>query len=162
ANNPGLYAALERDYGVPAGVLIAIHGMETGFGNFMGDTPVVSAITTLAYDCRRPGFFTPHAISALMLVDRGEIPNATIGARHGQLPASEGLAAGARLSAGRAEFRGDQGMERGRSLSAGNCHHGPAHRRLSHAERRLRVCSRPASPLGIIHRSTQNRRAAGA
>ncbi|SIT84953.1 lytic murein transglycosylase [Pontibaca methylaminivorans] len=85
ANNPGLYAALERDYGVPAGVLIAIHGMETGFGNFMGDTPVVSAITTLAYDCRRPGFFTPHAISALMLVDRGEITNATIGARHGEL-----------------------------------------------------------------------------
>ncbi len=85
ARNPGLYAALERQYGVPAGILIAIHGMETGFGNFMGDTPVVSAITTLAYDCRRADFFTPHAIGALKLVDHGAITGATKGARHGEL-----------------------------------------------------------------------------
>ena len=36
ARNPEFYAALERQYGVPAGVLIAIHGMETAFGGFMG------------------------------------------------------------------------------------------------------------------------------
>ena len=40
AKNPEFYAALERQYGVPAGILLAIHGMETGFGNFMGDTNV--------------------------------------------------------------------------------------------------------------------------
>ncbi|MBI6629164.1 lytic murein transglycosylase [Pontibaca salina] len=85
ARNPEFYAALERQYGVPAGVLIAIHGMETGFGNFMGDTPVVSAITTLAYDCRRSDFFVPHAIGALKLVDHGAITGATLGARHGEL-----------------------------------------------------------------------------
>lgn len=85
ARNPAFYAALERTYGVPAGVLITLHGMETGFGRFMGDSPVVSAITTLAYDCRRSDFFTPHAIAALTLVDRGEITAATLGARHGEL-----------------------------------------------------------------------------
>ncbi|TDL79677.1 lytic murein transglycosylase [Palleronia sediminis] len=85
AQNPQLYAALEQRYGVPAGVLIAIHGMETGFGGFMGNSNVVSAITTLAYDCRRSGFFTPHAMGALMMVDRGMIsPNAR-GAKHGEL-----------------------------------------------------------------------------
>ncbi|MCE6960561.1 lytic murein transglycosylase [Cereibacter sphaeroides] len=85
AKTPDFYAALERRYGVPAGVLLAIHGMETGFGNFMGDTNVVSAIATLAYDCRRSDFFTPHLIAALVLVDRGSISTASVGAKHGEL-----------------------------------------------------------------------------
>lgn len=85
ARNPEFYATLERTYGVPAGVLLAVHGMETGFGNFMGDTNVVSAIATLSYDCRRTDFFTPHLLAALQLVDRGSISPATIGARHGEI-----------------------------------------------------------------------------
>lgn len=85
AANPAFYASLEKAYGVPAGVIIAIHGMETGFGRFMGDSRVVSAITTLAYDCRRTDFFVPHAIGALKLVDQGAITGATKGAKHGEL-----------------------------------------------------------------------------
>lgn len=85
AKNADFYAALEQQYGVPAGVLIAIHGMETGFGGFMGDTNVVSAIATLAYDCRRSDFFTPHLIAALKLVDSGTIDVGTVGAKHGEL-----------------------------------------------------------------------------
>ncbi len=85
AADPAFYAALEKHYGVPAGVLIAIHGMETGFGRFMGDSQVVSAIATLAYDCRRSEFFIPHAIGALKLVDQGTVTMATKGAKHGEL-----------------------------------------------------------------------------
>lgn len=85
ARNPEFYAALERQYGVPAGVLIAIHGMETAFGGFMGDSRVVSAIVTLTYDCRRSEFFRPHAIGALKLVDQGAITGDTRGAKHGEL-----------------------------------------------------------------------------
>ena len=85
ARNPNFYAALERQYGVPAGVLIAIHGMETAFGGFMGDSRVVSAIVTLTYDCRRSEFFRPHAIGALKLVDQGAITSDTLGAKHGEL-----------------------------------------------------------------------------
>jgi lytic murein transglycosylase len=85
AKNAGFYAALEQQYGVPAGVIIAIHGMETGFGGFMGDTNVVSAIATLTWDCRRSDFFRPHLIGALKLVDAGEISPATVGAKHGEL-----------------------------------------------------------------------------
>ncbi len=83
--NPSLYANLEAQYGVPAGVLIAIHGMETGFGGFMGDSSVVAAISTLAYDCRRTEFFQPHALAALKLVDQGVITGNTKGAKHGEL-----------------------------------------------------------------------------
>lgn len=85
SRNANFYASLERQYGVPAGVIIAIHGMETGFGGFMGNSSVVSAITTLAYDCRRSSFFVPHAVGALMLVDRGSITGSTKGAKHGEL-----------------------------------------------------------------------------
>lgn len=85
ARNPSFYASLEKKYGVPAGVIIAIHGMETAFGNFMGDSNVVSSISTLAYDCRRSDFFTGHALAALKLVDRGVISPNSIGAKHGEL-----------------------------------------------------------------------------
>ncbi len=85
ARDAAFYDSLERQYGVPASVLIAIHGMETGFGGFMGDTSVVSAIVTLTYDCRRSDFFRPHAIGALKLVDQGTITVETRGARHGEL-----------------------------------------------------------------------------
>ncbi|MGB4828425.1 MAG: lytic transglycosylase domain-containing protein [Paracoccaceae bacterium] len=83
--NRTFYDSLEARYGVPAGVILAIHGMETGFGGFMGDTNVVSAIATLTYDCRRSDYFRPHLIGALMLVDRGSITSKTVGAKHGEL-----------------------------------------------------------------------------
>lgn len=85
AKNANLYAALEQRYGVPAGVLLAIHGMETAFGGYMGDTNIVSAIATLTYDCRRSDFFRPHLIGALKLVDQGTISSASVGAKHGEL-----------------------------------------------------------------------------
>lgn len=85
AKSADFYASLEARFGVPSGVILAIHGMETGFGNFMGDTNVVSAIATLAYDCRRSEFFTGHLIAALQLVDQGTIDTGTIGARHGEV-----------------------------------------------------------------------------
>lgn len=84
AKNAGLYTALEQRYGVPAGVLLAIHGMETAFGGFMGDTNIVSAIATLTYDCRRSDFFRPHLIGALRLVDEGSITSRSVGAKHGE------------------------------------------------------------------------------
>ncbi len=82
---PDFYAALERAYGVPAGILLAIHGMETGFGRNMGTTPVVDSITTVAYDCRRSDFFTPHALAALKLVDAGNLAPDQRGAAHGEM-----------------------------------------------------------------------------
>lgn len=85
ARDAAFYDALERQYGVPAGVIIAIHGMETAFGTFMGDSNVLSAIATLAYDCRRSAFFAGHTIAALQLVDRGSISPQSVGAKHGEL-----------------------------------------------------------------------------
>lgn len=84
-SNAALFQRIESRYGVPAGPLLAIWGMETGFGGYMGKQNTISAITTLAYDCRRPGFFTPHAIAALKLVDSGALSAKTVGAMHGEV-----------------------------------------------------------------------------
>jgi len=83
--NAALFDSIERNYGVPAGVLLAIWGMETNFGASMGNQNTVSAIVTLAYDCRRPQFFAPHAIAALKLVDSGVLSAGSVGAMHGEI-----------------------------------------------------------------------------
>jgi lytic murein transglycosylase len=85
AANAALFASLEKRYGVPAGPLIAIWGMETAFGNYMGNQPVLSAVATLAYDCRRPEYFTDQLYAALQLVDRGVLAGGTRGAMHGEV-----------------------------------------------------------------------------
>jgi len=85
AANAALFASIEKRFGVPAGPLIAIWGMETGFGNFMGTQPTVSAVATLAYDCRRPEYFTDQLYAALELVDRGVLSGETRGAMHGEV-----------------------------------------------------------------------------
>ena len=83
--NAALFAKLEKRFGVPPGPLIAIWGMETAFGAYMGSQNTVSAVATLAYDCRRPAFFTEQLIAALKLVDKGVLSSSSKGAMHGEL-----------------------------------------------------------------------------
>ena len=52
-----LFAAVEKKYGVPAPVLVAFWGLESDFGANFGNYKILSALATLAYDCRRPDFF---------------------------------------------------------------------------------------------------------
>lgn len=80
-----LFAAIEQRYGVPPGPLLAIWGMETGFGAVRGSINTLSAVATLAYDCRRSPFFTDQLYAALTLVDRGVLTASTRGAAHGEV-----------------------------------------------------------------------------
>ncbi len=84
-SNAALFNAIERQYGVPAGPLIAIWGMETAFGRFTGNQHTLSAVATLAYDCRRSEYFTGHLYAALQLVDRGMLNPSQRGAMHGEV-----------------------------------------------------------------------------
>lgn len=83
--NAQLFDSIERRYGVPPGVLLAIWGMETGFGSFLGNQNILSAVATLAYDCRRSEFFTRQLYGALALIDRGHLAANAIGAAHGEV-----------------------------------------------------------------------------
>jgi membrane-bound lytic murein transglycosylase B len=81
----GLFASIKQRYGVPAGPLLAIWGMETGFGAVHGNQHALSAVATLAYDCRRSDYFTDQLYAALTLIDRGQLsPNAR-GSMHGEI-----------------------------------------------------------------------------
>jgi membrane-bound lytic murein transglycosylase B len=80
-----LFASIQQRYGVPPGPLIAIWGMETGFGSQRGNQNMLSSIATLAYDCRRPEFFTEQLYATLQLIDRGALSPATRGSMHGEV-----------------------------------------------------------------------------
>lgn len=65
---------IEKRFGVPAPVIIAIWGLETNYGaDTSGKYSVVRSIATLAYDCRRSGFFTPHLVDTLRIIQRGDL-----------------------------------------------------------------------------------------
>src|SRR5579864_420485 len=83
--NAALFASIEQRYGVPAGPLIAIWGMETGFGSQHGNQNMLSSIATLAYDCRRPEYFTDQLYAALKLIDRGTLAASQRGSMHGEI-----------------------------------------------------------------------------
>lgn len=80
-----MFAKIEKYYGVPPGPLLAIWGMETGFGWYSGNTNTLSAVATLAYDCRRSAFFTDQLYAALKLTDHGIMTASTHGAAHGEV-----------------------------------------------------------------------------
>jgi membrane-bound lytic murein transglycosylase B len=80
-----MFASIQQRYGVPPGPLIAIWGMETGFGSQHGNQNMLSSIATLAYDCRRSAYFTEHLYAALQLIDRGALSPSTRGSMHGEV-----------------------------------------------------------------------------
>ncbi len=80
-----LFASLEQRFGVPPGPLLAIWGMETAFGRQRGNQNTLSAVATLAYDCRRPAFFTEQLYATLTLMDRGILSADARGSMHGEI-----------------------------------------------------------------------------
>jgi membrane-bound lytic murein transglycosylase B len=61
-------------YGVPARYLIALWGLETNFGDYQGEFPVVPALVTLAHDARRAEYFRGEVLAALRILDEGHRP----------------------------------------------------------------------------------------
>jgi membrane-bound lytic murein transglycosylase B len=64
---------IERRFGVPAEVIVAIWGLESNFGRFTGTRPTVAALATLAYDPRRATLFRQELFHALTILDEGHI-----------------------------------------------------------------------------------------
>ncbi|MGH6923758.1 MAG: lytic murein transglycosylase [Propylenella sp.] len=67
------FSRVEREYGVPGPVIVALWGLETDYGGFMGNFSLLSSLATLAYDCRRPELFRAELLDALRIVDRGDL-----------------------------------------------------------------------------------------
>jgi lytic murein transglycosylase len=81
-----VFARIEKQYGVPAPVIVSFWGLESDFGANMGKYPSLSSIATLAYDCRRADKFRPQLLDALRLIQRGDLtPAEMIGSWAGEL-----------------------------------------------------------------------------
>lgn len=64
---------VSEEYGVQPRFIVALWGLETSFGNYMGNYNVVSALSTLAYEGRREAFFKKQLWAALTILDEGHI-----------------------------------------------------------------------------------------
>jgi len=69
-----LLAEIEKKYGVPPRFLVAFWGVETDFGRNFGAFHMLSAVATLAHDARRADFFKTQFLSAVRLVQLGDVP----------------------------------------------------------------------------------------
>ncbi|EPX83329.1 lytic murein transglycosylase [Rubellimicrobium thermophilum DSM 16684] len=74
----GTLARIEARYGVEAPVVAAIWGIESTYGTRRGDVPVISALSTLAYEGRRASFFEDQLIAALRILARGDVSPAAM------------------------------------------------------------------------------------
>lgn len=80
------FARIEKQFGVPAPVIVAFWGLETDFGANIGNLPTVVSLATLAWDCRRPDMFRAELMAALKIIDRGDLaPDEMIGPWAGEL-----------------------------------------------------------------------------
>ncbi|MDR3375002.1 MAG: lytic murein transglycosylase [Ancalomicrobiaceae bacterium] len=85
AANAALFARIEKQYGVPAEVLVAFWGLESDFGADHGKYPVIQSVATLAYDCRRADVFHIELLDSIRLVERGLSPADMVGDWAGEL-----------------------------------------------------------------------------
>ena len=68
------FATAERAYGVDRYILTAIWGVESKYGTKGGDRPVIRSTATLACVGRRRDFFRGEFLSALEILQRGDVP----------------------------------------------------------------------------------------
>ena len=73
AQHRELLEPIGRKYGVPPRFIVALWGIETNFGQFLGGFPVIAALATLAYDGRRSAYFRGELLHALRIVEDGHI-----------------------------------------------------------------------------------------
>ncbi len=86
AANRALFDRVQDRFGVGPGVVAGIWGLEFSFGTTTGDFRVVEALATLAWDGRRTAFFRSELISALKILDHGDVaPSAMLGSYAGAM-----------------------------------------------------------------------------
>lgn len=73
ATHRALLAEIQQRTGVPPQYLVAFWGLETNFGSYLGKMAIPDSLATLACDRRRSRYFTGELISALRIIDSGDV-----------------------------------------------------------------------------------------
>lgn len=71
--NLALLERIEATYGVDKEIVTAIWGLESAYGTFRGDYPLIGSLATLAYDGRRGAFFEDQLLAALRILENGDV-----------------------------------------------------------------------------------------
>ena len=61
--------SIEKEFSVERSLLLALMGIETNFGTYVGKMDILSSLSTLSYDKRRSAFFTKELITLLQLIE---------------------------------------------------------------------------------------------
>lgn len=64
---------IAHKYGVNPCFIVSFWGMETSYGSYMGNFPVIKALATLAYDSKRQDFFRKELFIALRILNEGHV-----------------------------------------------------------------------------------------
>lgn len=81
-----LLSRIEQRFGVPKEIIVAIWTLETDNGADMGKLSVFRVLATMAHDCRRTELFQNELLSALKILQRGDLQlNEMIGAYAGEI-----------------------------------------------------------------------------
>ena len=67
--NKKLINEIEKKFNVEKELLLALMGIETNFGEYLGKMDIISSLATLSFDKRRSDFFTKELITLLKLID---------------------------------------------------------------------------------------------
>ena len=73
AEHRGILREVAARYKVQPRFIVALWGIETDFGRYLGGFPVIQALASLAYDGRRSAYFRKELFNALTIVDQGHI-----------------------------------------------------------------------------------------
>ena len=71
--NKNFINSIEERFLIEKDLLLALMGIETNFGTYVGKMDILSSLATLSYDKRRSAFFTKELITILQLVESGVI-----------------------------------------------------------------------------------------
>ena len=71
AMNRARLGDIQRRYGVPPTILLAIWGHETSYGAVTGNFDLLNSLASLAYEGRRRDLFASEFVAALKMIDRG-------------------------------------------------------------------------------------------
>ena len=64
---------IEKKFSVEKELLLALMGIETNFGKYLGKMDIISSLSTLSFDKRRSEFFTNELLTLLRLIDKNVI-----------------------------------------------------------------------------------------
>ena len=77
---------IEARFGVEREVVVAVWGLESSYGRIRGNTPIISAMATLAYEGRRAEFFETQLLGALRILQAGDTtPDRVVGSWAGAM-----------------------------------------------------------------------------